>query len=243
MRKKYIILCFTIGIPIILISCIWIALPYIKKFDAHPDKQAHRWWGLRHERILKRNQGEKVDLIMIGDSITHFWEKAGLRVWEQYYQNRNAVNMGYSGDRTEHVIWRMKNGELDGINPKLAILMIGTNNTGHRFDKAEKTAGDIHEIIEVIKNKLPQTKVLLLAIFPRATKNDLLRKRNQKINDLISKLSDETRVFYRDYSEFFLDKNGVISKDVMYDYVHLSEKGYRIWAEKMEPFITRFLAK
>lgn len=85
------------------------------------------WWMPRHQAVLDRVSQGNVDLLMIGDSITHGWENSGKAVWDQYYAPRNAANLGFGGDRTEHVLWRLQNGEVDNIDPKLAVLMIGTN--------------------------------------------------------------------------------------------------------------------
>ena len=123
---------------------------------------------------------------MIGDSITHGWEGRGKKVWQQYYAKRNAFNIGYSGDRTEHVIWRLQHGEIDAISPQLAVVMIGTNNTGHRQDPPQETAAGIKHILAELKQRKPKMKVLLLAIFPRgATADDKLRKINVSINEHI----------------------------------------------------------
>ena len=138
---------------------------------------------------------------MIGDSITHGWENRGKAAWSEFYAKRNAFNIGYSGDRTEHVIWRLQHGEIDGIAPKLAVIMIGTNNTGHRQDPPEQTAAGIKKILEVLKKKLPRTRVLLLAVFPRgATNDDKLRKINDGINKSIQGLADGKRVHFLNLS-------------------------------------------
>ncbi len=114
-----------------------------------------------NERIKKGN----VDLLMIGDSITHGWEGAGKDVWKKYYEKRNAVNLGIGGDQTQHVLWRLEHGNIDGIRPKLAVLMIGTNNAG--CGNPREIAAGVQAIVEKLRTKLPQTKVLVLAIFPR----------------------------------------------------------------------------
>ena len=105
---------------------------------------AQSWWGKRHEEKLQeiKSRGQ-IDLIMIGDSITHGWEDGGKAIWDKYYAPRKALNLGFSGDRTEHVIWRLQHGEVDGISPRLAVIMIGTNNAGHRQEKSEDTAAGV----------------------------------------------------------------------------------------------------
>ena len=202
-----------------------------------------KWWMPRHEEklALKEKMG-KVDLVFLGDSITHAWDNTGKEVWDNYYGKRNALNIGFSGDRTEHVLWRLNNGAVDDINPKLLVLMIGTNNTGHRQDKPEDTAEGIKTILTTLKKKLPDTKVLLLAIFPRgATKDDHLRKTNDDINSIIKNYHDGRQVHYLDINHMFLDENGVLSKQIMADLLHPNKDQYLVWAKTIEPSINQLI--
>jgi lysophospholipase L1-like esterase len=121
----------------------------------------------KHERINARAKQGGVDLLFIGDSITDNWQGPGKQVWEKYYGNRKAMNAGIGGDRTQHVLWRLDHGNIDGINPKLAVIMIGTNNSNGNDNTAEEIADGIKAIVKELREKLPETKVLLLAIFPR----------------------------------------------------------------------------
>ncbi|MAR12423.1 MAG: acetylglucosamine-6-sulfatase [Blastopirellula sp.] len=208
-------------------------------------KWAVKWWQPRHEQKLadKKEQG-RVDLLMIGDSITHGWEGAGKPVWEKYYAKRHAFNIGFSGDRTEQVLWRIDHGEVDDITPRLAVIMIGTNNTGHRQDAPEHTAAGIQAIVDRLHKKLPKTKVLLLGIFPRgATPSDKLRKINDAINQRISKLADDKQVFYLDINETFLGDDGNLPKSIMPDLLHPNRKGYEMWAEAMEGKIAQLMGE
>ena len=206
---------------------------------------AVKWWMPRHEEKLKQlREMKKVDLLMIGDSITHGWEGRGKEVWAKYYAKRNAFNIGFSGDRTEQVLWRFNHGELEGISPKAAVVMIGTNNTGHRKDNPDETAAGIKAILDRLGKKLPNTKVLLLAIFPRgASANDELRRINDAINERVSKFADNKRVFYLDIGGKFLNEDGTLPKSIMPDLLHPNTKGYEIWAEAMEPILARLLGE
>ncbi len=209
-----------------------------------PENRSDKWWSERHTQKLKASQGKSVDLLMIGDSITHGWEGRGKKVWQQYYAKRNAFNIGYSGDRTEHVIWRLQHGEIDAISPQLAVVMIGTNNTGHRQDPPQETAAGIKHILAELKQRKPKMKVLLLAIFPRgATADDKLRKINVSINEHIKEYADGKRVFFLDLNSAFLDDRGRLPKSVMPDLLHPHEAGYRTWAKAMEPTIQKLLAE
>jgi len=197
------------------------------------------WWMPRHkEKLAIKEQMSTVDLVFLGDSITHAFDNKGLAIWQQYYAPRNALNIGFSGDRTENVLWRLEHGAVDGIAPKLLVLMIGTNNTGHRQDKPEDTALGIKTIIETLEQKLPDTKVLLLGIFPRgATQDNPLRKINDDTNKIIKDYHDGERVYYLDINDIFLDDNGGLSKAVMKDLLHPNKDQYKHWAEAIEPQI------
>jgi len=206
---------------------------------------AVEWWMPRHKQKLKDLKSQKpIDVLMIGDSITHGWEAKGKNVWDEYYADRYAFNIGFSGDRTEQVIWRLQNGAADGISPKLAVLMIGTNNAGHRQDKPEHTALGIKAILDELQERLPKTKVLLLAIFPRGEDgNDKLRQLNDATNRIIADYADGERVFFLNINNTFLTDNGVLSKEVMPDLLHPNENGYVMWAAAMEPTIKKLLSE
>lgn len=206
---------------------------------------AVKWWQPRHDqKLADLKKMEKVDLLMIGDSITHGWEGRGKKVWDEYYAKRNAFNIGFSGDRTENVLWRLQNGAIKGISPKLAVIMIGTNNTGHRQDPAEETAAGIKAIIAELQKQVPKTKVLLLAVFPRGAKSDdPLRQLNAGINEIIAGYADDKRVFFLDINAEFLEDDGTLPKSVMPDLLHPHEAGYATWAKAMEPTVARLLGE
>lgn len=199
-------------------------------------------WVQRHESFNKRVKEGNVDLIFIGDSITQGWEGSGKKVWEEFYGNRNAVNLGIGGDRTQHVLWRLDHGNIDGISPKLAVLMIGTNNAGS--NTSEQIAEGVKAIVEKLRAKLPDTKVLVLAIFPRGeNKENKARQVNEGANERIAKLADNKMVFYEDIGPKFLGDDGTLSKEIMPDLLHLSEQGYRIWAESIESKVAELMGE
>lgn len=202
------------------------------------------WWIPRHEAKLEEDGRENAQLLFIGDSITHGWENKGKTVWDKYYASYGAHNIGFSGDRTENVLWRFEHGELDGIDPELAILMIGTNNTGHRQAAPECTAKGIEMILDELKNHLPETEVLLLAIFPRdASPDSELRQLNNQINDRIKKFESRDHVYFLNINDTFLDENGILSEEIMPDLLHPNEYGYQLWAEAMQPTLQKLLKK
>ncbi len=204
----------------------------------------HDWWTSRHQQKLDEiKAAERIDLVFIGDSITHGWENAGKEIWEKYFAPHNALNIGYGGDRTEHVLWRFEHGELDGYQPQVAVIMIGTNNTGHRKEKPEHTAAGVNAIVEKLHAKHPETKVLLLAIFPRgATKDDELRQLNDKANELIQKhVEGKDYVTFLSINDKFLEKDGTLPKAIMPDLLHPKQEGYQLWAEAIAPKINEML--
>jgi len=201
------------------------------------------WWKDRHEGFNKRAQRGGVDLVFIGDSITQGWETEGKTAWEKHYSKRNAMNLGIGGDRTQNVLWRLDNGNVEGISPKLAVVMIGTNNSNNKDHTAEEIADGITAIVERLKTKLPQTKILLLAIFPRGEKPNAQREKIAETNRIVSRLADDKTVFYLDIGPKFLSADGSLSKDIMPDFLHLSPKGYEIWAESVEPKISELMGE
>jgi len=200
--------------------------------------RSDKWWMDRHEAVVNRIKQGNVDLVMIGDSITRHWENTGKAMWDQYYAPRNAVNMGYSADRTQHVLWRLDNGEIAGISPKLAVIMIGTNNSGS--DKPQDIADGIIAICQKLRTNLPKTKILLLAIFPRADRPDLMPVINQT-NELITQITDNKHIYFLDINNKFLNPDSTLPKSVMPDLLHPNEKGYEIWAKAQEPMIKKLM--
>ncbi len=199
------------------------------------------WWIGRYLQMNARIKQGNADLLFIGDSITHNWENEGKEVWQKFYGNRNAVNLGIGGDTTQLVLWRLDHGNIDGISPKLAVVMIGTNNTA--VNTAEETADGVKAIVEKLRAKLPETKVLLLAIFPRGATDNPRRQTNAQVNEIISKLADGKSVFYLDIGQRFLGDGGKLSRDIAHDLLHLSAKGYEIWAESIEPMVAKLLGE
>ncbi|UXH80713.1 GDSL-type esterase/lipase family protein [Roseateles amylovorans] len=210
---------------------------------------ALEWWMPRHEQKLAeiralREAGKNPEVVFIGDSITHGWEDAGKAVWAEHFAKYQALDLGFGGDHTENVLWRLQHGEIDGIAPKVAVMMIGTNNTGDRQEDPRTTAAGIRRLIDEIRMRQPATKILLLAIFPRDPKPDSrLRAINHQINQLIRGFADQQVVHFLDINAALMNADGTLSADVMPDWLHLSERGYRQWAEALHPTLTRLLAE
>jgi lysophospholipase L1-like esterase len=251
-----------------VVACVWLTVPaslaretnaalenvlsapatnaMVQNTATNPEPRDAKWLA-RHEGFVQQAKQGGIDLLFLGDSITDGWRNKGSNVWNQYYAPRHAANFGISGDRTQHVLWRMDHGELDGIKPKVVVLMIGTNNTGKERDSG-KTRNTVPEIIEGVqavvrelRAKLPDSKILLLAIFSRGTLDDPQRAQVALINTVIAKLDDGRMVKYLDINQKFLEADGTLPRSVMPDLLHPNERGYQIWAEAMEPTLAGML--
>jgi beta-glucosidase len=255
--KKIIIILLSIALFNIVLAA---ENPCTVKINAHQavtpvPRTTPDWWMPRHQTILERIKEGNVDVLMIGDSIIQGWENVGKLTWDKYYANRNVVNMGIGGDQTQHVIWRLQNGELNNINPKLTVLLIGTNNSnGTNQYTSEQIADGVKAIVCILRNKLPDMKILILAIFPKGDyeqcldlKNDASFnsqwQKNDEASEIFSKLADNRNIYYLNINKIFLNKDGLISRDIMPDLLHPNEKGYQLWAEAMEPMIVKLMGE
>jgi lysophospholipase L1-like esterase len=204
-------------------------------------------WMARHEEFVAQAKKGGIDILFLGDSITDFWRTRGINVWSKYYAPRHAANFGISGDRTQHVLWRIDHGELDGIHPKVVVLLIGTNNTGkeRRSDKIRNTVpqtiAGVQAVVADIRAKLPDSKILLLGIFPRGTLDDPQRAQVALINTVIAKLDDGKMVRFLDIGPKFLESDGTLLRSIMPDLLHPNERGYQIWADAMNPTLDEMM--
>jgi beta-glucosidase len=237
-------------VPLVVTLWITLAQPILtgaqdpKPASVVPVPQTESWWTARHEDTLAHIRKGNIGLLLIGDSITQGWASEGRRIWDAYYGHRRAVNLGFNGDCTEHVLWRLEHGEIEGIAPTLVVLMIGTNNTSARHDPPEETTAGIQAILATLRTRLPGTKILLLGVFPRsASADDPLRKVNASIDGHLEAYADNQHIFFLDLSRRFLDDRGRLSQDLMPDYLHPNERGYQVWADGMEPMIRQLLGE
>ncbi len=195
------------------------------------DGQVNPGFAKSHEAFVAIAKKGEAQVVFLGDSITAGWARHP-GIFEKEYGQYKAANFGIGGDRTQHVLWRVENGEFDGIKPKAVVLMIGTNNAGVAENSPEQIANGIKAIIEAIHKRTPDTKVLLLAIFPRgATPADANRVKNEKVNALIAKFDDGKKVHFFDIGAKFLKPDGTLEKSVMPDLLHLNAASYQIEAD------------
>ena len=217
---------------------------------ALPEKSwTHKMWLPRFDDKKALATTNNYDIVFLGDSITHGWESRGAKVWTENFAEGEykALNCGISGDRTEHVLWRLYNGQLAHLSPKAFVLMIGTNNTGHRDFESEPptdTVLGIQSILDHLKSKYPAAKIVLHPVFPRgATVNDPLRIRNDLVNSEIKAFADGKRVLWCDFNSRLLSTNGVMETSMAKDLLHPGEPGYVIWAEELKPYLDYALGK
>jgi lysophospholipase L1-like esterase len=198
-----------------------------------------------HERFLAIAKEGKAKLVFLGDSITAGWAGNGKEVWPKAFGQYQPANFGIGGDRTQHVLWRIQNGELDGIKPKAVVIMIGTNNSA--TDPAEGIASGITRIVGTVRAKQPQAKILLLGVFPRGSRPDgklnELHAKLQQVNAVIARLDDGKHIFFLDIGDKFVQGDGPISKEIMPDFLHLSPAGYQIWADAIGPKLAALMRK
>ncbi len=191
----------------------------------------------RHDAFLQIAKAGGIDLLFIGDSITDFWRDTGRVAWTHYWALLHSANFGIGGDKTQNVLWRLRNGELAGIQPKLVVLLIGTNNVD---DSAEDVARGITTIIHEIQVRSPVSRVLLMGIFPRGDAPDT-KVKNDRTNSIISQYADQQRVVYLNINEKLLAEDGSISNEIFYDLLHPTAKGYKIWAEAIQATVQKML--
>jgi lysophospholipase L1-like esterase len=202
-------------------------------------------WVKRHEGFVAEAKKGECELLFLGDSITDGWRNKPKAIFQAAFGQYQPLNFGISGDRTQHVLWRIQNGELDGIKPKVAVIMIGTNNIGQKDtpEKPESAVAGVTAIVSHLKSKLPTLKILLLGVFPRDEKPDHPRRAMVKeINAGIAKLDDGGKsVQFLDIGEKFMQPDGTLTKEIMPDFLHLSEKGYQIWADALKEPLAKLL--
>jgi lysophospholipase L1-like esterase len=222
-----------------------------------PVTQGRDWrvydWPTRHDAAVALMKAGQPEIVMLGDSIIHFWggepsgEHVGGRrtapeVWDRFFTGRRVVNLGYGWDRTENVLWRLRHGEFENVSPKVVVLMIGTNNI--TLNTPDEIAAGVSAICDEIHQRSPATRILLLGIFPRGEKPDADRAAIQAVNQRIAPFEGRGGVVtYLDIGDRFLGADRSISKEVMYDFLHPTAKGYEIWTAAMEPTLTRLLSR
>ncbi len=213
-----------------------------------PVTQSRDWrvydWPERHAACVKLMKERQPEIVMLGDSITHFWggepvggRRTGVDEWDRVFAGRRVVNLGYGWDRTENVLWRLTHGEFEGVTPKAVVVMIGTNNID--LNTPDEIAAGVTAICAELHRRSPSTHILLLGIFPRGEHPDATRAKVEAVNRRISRLDGRDAVTYLDISGVLVEADGSISSAVMYDFLHPTALGYQKWAAAMGPTLDR----
>jgi lysophospholipase L1-like esterase len=213
------------------------------------------WWRDRHAAKLRELAQAKPELIYLGDSITEDWERSGppewqdfAPAWNRFYGDRHAVNLGFKGDTTANLLWRIRNGEVAGIAPKAAIVLIGANNLGRVHWSAEDTVAGIDAIIAELRTRLPQTKILLLAVLP-SERSPWVTETTAQINQMLAgRYKNDRAVSFLDLTALFM-RNGVLNKGLFFDPLltppdpplHPTAQGQALMARAMEPVVANML--
>lgn len=207
---------------------------------------AQKYWYPTHEKLLNESRSQKddaIDLLFIGDSITAgFNGKEGKAALKENFPHLSYHNVAVKGDTTSNVLWRIKEGVIDNLKPKITVLMIGTNNTSADY-LPQETANGIEAILNQIKIKLPHSKILLLSVLPRGERGKRkFATCNKNINKIILNYENKENIFYLDLSEAFQTTDEEFNQDYYNrDQLHLNGKGYHVWAKTMKPTITNLM--
>jgi lysophospholipase L1-like esterase/dienelactone hydrolase len=210
---------------------------------------SYDWWK-RHADVLRIKDSINPEIVLIGNSITHFWggePKAnhinGPKAWASLFGPYRVLNLGFGWDRTQNVLWRLDHGELDGLNPRIVVINIGTNNTSQTQNARMNTATEIVEGIRAIcmrvRSKVPQARIILMGVFPREQSPTHPRRLLiNEINQLLSAFAKGQKITYVDLTKKMVSSDGTISKEIMSDYCHPTDKGYQIWADQIRDLLS-----
>jgi len=196
-------------------------------------------WYAAVQNKFTRFGNKHADIVFDGDSITNRWETTGKSVWTQHY-SAIAADFGIEGDRTENILWRLSKRQVDGIDPKVVVLMIGTNNSGR--DTADQIAEGIKAVVAEYEKRCPNAHIILMGIFPRGAKpSDGGRQKVAAVNTQIASLDDGNRVSFVDITSKMLESDGTLTPDMAPDFLHPTTKGYQIWSDAIQPIIDKYV--
>lgn len=202
---------------------------------------------IAHDELVQKTKAGRIDVYFIGDSIVRRWGALDypdfLANWTANFFGWNAANFGWGADRIEHMLWRLENGELDGVRPKVIVVLAGTNNVGSSPGGDEKIVNitrGLQALIDLCRRKVPDATVIVTAIFPR-NDNIAVVPEIARINTRLAALADGTRIRFLDVNGRLADPQGKLFEGVSVDGLHLTVKGYQIWADALKPLFTELL--
>lgn len=207
-----------------------------------PVPQPRAWWAEHHKRInLEVARHGDAELIFVGDSLISLWRHNGRRAWRRYYQHRDALNLGAAGDQIQHTLWRLQNGNLQGLSPRLAVLMVGVNNN---YQPVEHVVAGLRKIIGYMRRGVPRTQILVLGILPYGERPGRQRHKVKQINRAVAAMADQRWIHFLDIGQLFVEPDGSITPGIMtHDFLHLTPLGYELWAGAMEPKLVELLGE
>jgi lysophospholipase L1-like esterase len=223
------------SLPFLLLAVLLCPLVRGAESPVEPSERPYKSWQDRQKLLNERvaQAGAQAQVIFIGDSLVAGWEEEGKEVWNRYYAPRHALNLGIVADETQHVLWRLTHGNLDGLAPRVVVLMFGGNNRETTNNTEEQMVEGIAAILAVLRAKLPSAKIFLHPIFPFGRKLDELHGHLAWSSWQLSRYADGKHVFWIDFNQRFMTGRAFLIRD-QWDYCHLTEAGFRIWAEEIE---------
>jgi lysophospholipase L1-like esterase len=216
---------------------------------AVPQQRTDRNSMLAHQQLVAKAKSGGIDLYFLGDSITRRWGctdpqwAKNFENWKQNFYGWNAGNFGWGADGIQNILWRIRNGELDGVHPKVIVILAGTNNIGNQpgsNEKVDDIIAGFGAIIDTCLEKAPEAKIILTAIFPR-NDNLAVLPEIQKVNEGLSKFADRKTVYYLNVNDKLANADGVLLDGMTIDKLHPTVKGYQVWADGLRPLLTELL--
>lgn len=204
---------------------------------------------LAHEQLVAKAKQGGIDVYFVGDSITRRWGTSDAmwgelyKNWKQNFHGWNAGNFGWGADGIQNILWRMQNGELEGVNPKVIVILAGTNNVGNRPGgpgKIDDIVGGLQAIVDTSRKLAPGAKLIVTGILPRNDNMAVMPEITQ-INERLAKLADGKTIYYVNVNDKLADADGKLHEGMTFDNLHLTPKGYQIWADALKPILTDVL--
>jgi lysophospholipase L1-like esterase len=248
---------FSTGIHLIFVlgACITLTSQAEPATAPRPDQPAPRTdanFRQAHDDLVQKARlgatTHTIDVYFIGDSITRRWGSTDqqyadlLEHWNETFHGWNAANFGWGGDTTSNILWRLNNGELDGLRPKVFVILAGANNLNPNSDKAdaEKIAAGVKAIIDLCQRKAPKAKIILTAIFPRNDHPQLLPI-IRDVNERLARFADGNRIRFLNVNDKLADADGKLRDGMMHDGLHPTRRGYEVWASGLKPILSQWL--
>ena len=218
----------------------WLAYPR----HSHYSYMSLGEWCRRVQSHLSDPVRNKAKLVFLGDSITQLWKEVAPDVWQEHFVKHSPLLLGIGGDQTQQILWRIERGELDGLDPGVVVLLIGVNNLIISRATPEDTARGVRAVNAAVRDRLPRARILHLALFPAGeTPSDWLRQKIEKTNALLQDLANNPNVVFLDFGPRFLSADGMLSTEIMDDFLHPSRQGYVVWAHALDPLLAKWLAR